>query len=58
MKEIAIYSNLREIGDSTIAERLEILENHRCELKKKIDNDISHLENIDKKVELYKKLLP
>jgi DNA-binding transcriptional MerR regulator len=58
IREILIYSNLRDMGDSTIAERLEILENHRYELKKKIDTHISHLENIDKKVELYKKLLP
>ena len=58
IKEIVKYSNLRNLGDSTFAERLDILENHRNELKKRIENDIYHLENIDKKVEFYKKLLP
>jgi DNA-binding transcriptional MerR regulator len=58
IKDIVNYSNLRDLGDSTITDRLKILEKHRYELKTKIDRDISHLENIDKKVDFYKKLLP
>ena len=58
IKDIVNYSNLRNLGESTIAERLEILENHRFVLKEKIESDTYHLKNIDKKVELYKKLLP
>ncbi len=54
IKDIMTYSDLRDQGDSTLSERLEILENHRCVLKEKIERDMDHLLKLDEKVEFYK----
>ena len=58
INDIIIYSELRDQGDSTIFERLEILENHRNALQEKIDRDNQNLIRLDEKVDFYKKLLP
>lgn len=57
IKQIQYYSMLRYQGDSTVKERLELLEEQMDRLnmeKKKIEENIKHL---DKKIDTYKQML-
>ena len=57
IKDIREYAVLRYQGDSTIQQRLEILEQHKLAVikeKKKLEN---HLQNLDEKIDIYKNKL-
>lgn len=51
-----VYAELVRRGDSTIAERRALLEEHRSEVAAKLEEQKIHLEGIEKKVEHYREL--
>lgn len=53
IKEIQKYAMLRAAGNCTLNERMEMLINHRIDLKNKISKLQEHLENLDDKIEFY-----
>ena len=54
IKEIREYAKLRADGDSTMIERMELLINHRIDLKKEITKSNEHLKKLDDKINYYK----
>lgn len=54
IKDIRKYSNLREKGNSTLEERMDMLIKHRTNLKEKITIMEEHFKNLDNKIEYYK----
>lgn len=54
IKQIVRYSQLREAGDSTMPERLAMLEEYRGTLSAKIDLLCVERENLDKKIAFYR----
>ena len=54
IKEIQKYAQLRAKGDSTLAERMEMLIQHRAVLKDEIAAMQEHLTNLDDKISYYK----
>lgn len=54
IREIRKYAELRAAGDSTMAERLELLIKHRIALMDKIKKDNENLENLNNKIDYYK----
>lgn len=53
LNKINQYADLREIGDSTLEQRKELLEQHRTKLKSDIDSQLNHLEALDVKITFY-----
>jgi DNA-binding transcriptional MerR regulator len=53
IREIRRYADLRAKGDSTLAERLEMLTEHRADLINEIAILQSYLQNLDEKIEAY-----
>lgn len=54
MKEIQRYAALRAAGDSTLAERMEMLIHHRQALGKQITQIQEHLAKLDDKIDFYR----
>lgn len=54
LKNIRYYSELRYVGDATMAERLEILEQHRDYILKQQMKWNEYLQNLNSKIEFYK----
>lgn len=57
LRDMKKYSDLRYVGDSTIAERLEILEKHRIYVDRQIKRWKEYSDNLNDKIELYRKKL-
>lgn len=57
LKEMKHYSDLRYEGESTISERLEILQNHQVYVMKQRKLWEEYSENLNSKIEWYKKQL-
>lgn len=57
IKQIKEYSKLRQIGDSTLENRMELLINHREKLISQIQNMNDGLIRLDDKIDFYKKLI-
>jgi len=53
IKEIKKYAQLRAKGDSTLVERMKMLEKHRAVLKEEITKMQEHLDNLDDKISYY-----
>lgn len=54
IKEIQRYARLRAAGDSTLAERMEMLLKHRTDLEKEISGLQEHMEKLDEKIGFYR----
>ncbi|MGL4875873.1 MAG: MerR family transcriptional regulator [Clostridium sp.] len=54
IKDIQTYSYLRSLGDSTLNERMNLLEDHRTNLQFEIDTLLHHLKKLDDKIDYYK----
>ena len=54
IKDIQKYSYLREIGQSTLSQRLELLENHKENLETEIKSLNDNLEKLEHKIQYYK----
>lgn len=57
LKDMKRYSDLRYEGDSTIAERLEILEKHRLYVDGQMKRWKEYSNNLNDKIELYREKL-
>ena len=57
IKEIQHYARLREMGDTTFAERMELLIRHRSALVGEIAVLQEHLANLDEKIDFYKEAI-
>lgn len=55
LSEIKEFAVLRSKGDSTIKDRLKILEIHQSRVKKQMENLLIHQDKIKEKIELCKK---
>lgn len=55
LRDIKKYSDLRAEGDKTIPERLEMLEQHRVFVIAEQNKWVRNLDNLDIKIEFYKK---
>ena len=53
IKEIQRYAVLRAAGESTLAERMEMLRQHRQALKGQIAQLQEHMEKLDSKIDFY-----
>jgi DNA-binding transcriptional MerR regulator len=54
LRDIKRYSELRYAGDSTIKDRLDILEKHRIFVLEEQKKWTEYLENLDTKINIYK----
>lgn len=54
IKEIKRYAELRELGESSLRERMEMLLEHRELLKKQIEHLQAHLAKLDEKISIYR----
>lgn len=54
LNEIKRFADLRSKGDSTMAERLKILENHQTRVKQQMSSLLIHQQKIKEKIELCK----
>lgn len=57
LKEIQIYSELRNRGDDTILERMVMLDKQKASLREQIKNIQNDISFIQKKEETYQKML-
>lgn len=57
IKEIREYAILRYQGDSTMQQRLEILEKHKAFVMEEKEKWERNLQNLDEKIEIYKSKL-
>lgn len=57
LRDIKKYSNLRYEGDSTIYERLLMLEKHREYVKEEQKKWEEYLDNLDEKIVIYKNMI-
>lgn len=57
IKEIQIYTRLRELGDDTLEERMEMLISHRTALVDKIAALQDNLDYLDKKIGYYREAI-
>lgn len=57
LKDIKKYSDLRYKGDTTIAERLELLEKHRLYVDAQLERWREYSENLNGKIKLYREKL-
>lgn len=53
LENINQYANLRDMGDSTLQHRKELLEEHRTKLKSDIELQLTHLKALDAKTAFY-----
>lgn len=53
INKIKEYVELYELGDDTLAQRKEMMMQHKIEIQNKIDEDLKHLELISYKVAMY-----
>ncbi|MCE0494991.1 MerR family transcriptional regulator [Vibrio salinus] len=53
LEKIKEYADLRAIGDETLSQRKELLEEHRIRLNKQIELQQMHLEALDLKIAFY-----
>jgi len=53
IREIKKYARLRDEGDVTLKERMEMLRAHRCSMLKQIEKLENNLGHLDKKIETY-----
>jgi DNA-binding transcriptional MerR regulator len=54
--EIKRYTDLADLGDSTVGERLAIMEAHRAHVEQRIEELRQHLELISNKITYYREL--
>ena len=54
LKDMKRYSNLRYEGDSTIAERLDLLQKHKIYVNEQLEKWLEYSKNLDNKIEWYK----
>lgn len=54
LKDMKHYSDLRYEGNSTIAERLDLLRKHRLYVNEQIEKWLEYSKNLDDKIEWYK----
>lgn len=57
LKDMKKYSDLRYKGDTTIAERLELLEKHRLYVDAQLERWREYSENLNGKIKLYREKL-
>lgn len=57
LKDMKRYSDLRYKGDTTIAERLELLEKHRLYVDAQLKRWLEYSENLNGKIKLYREKL-
>lgn len=57
LKDMKRYSDLRYKGDTTIAERLELLEKHRLYVDAQLKRWLEYSENLNGKINFYRKKL-
>lgn len=57
LKDMKRYSDLRYKGDTTIAERLELLEKHRLYVNGQLKRWLEYSENLNGKIKLYREKL-
>lgn len=57
IKDIREYASLRYQGDSTIQQRLKILENHKLAVIREKNKWENNLQNLDEKITIYKSKL-
>lgn len=57
LKDMKRYSDLRYKGDTTIAERLELLEKHRLYVDAQLKRWLKYSENLNGKIKLYREKL-
>lgn len=57
LKDMKRYSDLRYKGDTTIAERLELLEKHRLYVNAQLKRWLEYSENLNGKIKLYREKL-
>jgi len=55
LRDIRHYSELRYQGDETMAERMELLIHHRKSVLEEQKKWTEYLENLDRKIEIYRK---
>lgn len=55
LNEIKAFADLRSQGNSTINDRLKILENHQVRVKEQMKNLLIHQEKIKEKIEICKR---
>ncbi|CAM3047384.1 MerR family transcriptional regulator [Vibrio mytili] len=53
LEGIKQYADLRELGDSSLQQRKQLLELHRNKLKSEIENQLAHLKALDGKIAFY-----
>ena len=53
IKKIKLYAELRDEGDSTMPQRMEMLEMHKAALKNEIETLQEHLKNLTNKINYY-----
>ncbi|MBO0472505.1 hypothetical protein IGL98_002146 [Enterococcus sp. DIV0840] len=56
LKDIKKYTHLRNLGDSTITERKNLLLNHRIKILTEYERAKSHLDLLDNKITLYEQM--
>ena len=54
IKEIQEYAKLRAIGDTTMAERMEMLIKHRTDLEDEIMRANENLQKLNEKIDFYR----
>ena len=57
LKDMKRYSDLRYKGDTTISERLELLEKHRLYVNGQLKRWLEYSENLNGKIKLYREKL-
>lgn len=58
LNDMKTYSDLRYEGSSTISERLELLKKHRLYVNEQLEKWRKYSQNLDDKIEWYKRNLP
>ncbi|WP_064603694.1 MerR family transcriptional regulator [Photobacterium sp. J15] len=53
LEGIKQYADLREVGDGTLQQRKQLLEQHRSKLKSDIEFQLAHLKALDGKIAFY-----
>ncbi|TLM75649.1 MerR family transcriptional regulator [Microbulbifer harenosus] len=54
LEQIRRYADLREAGDTTLAERQQLLENHARGLRESLAQQQRHLDKLNEKIALYR----
>lgn len=53
LERIQQYADLRELGDRTLQQRKDLLEQHRIKLKSNIESQLTHLTALEEKIVFY-----